>query len=82
MNNVDRAKQEFERIMRETEQRERRGQHLERLEQFDELFAEAKRLGLDEKTAWRIVEREPSDLKIGVLALIEEVGKRQRGSQA
>jgi hypothetical protein len=75
MNNAERAKEEFDRIMRKTEDRERRAKDLQGVERFDQLFKEAERRGIDQKTAWLIVERDPSDLKSGVLALIDEVRK-------
>jgi hypothetical protein len=77
MNNAERAKQEFERIMRETEDGERRANELLGIERFDQLFTEAERLGIDQKTACLIVEHDPGDLKSGVTALIAEVRKRQ-----
>jgi hypothetical protein len=76
MNNADRARDEFERIMRVTEERELLAKHLRGVEVFEELFHEAERFGIDRTIAWRIVERDPGDLKAGIMALIEEVRGR------
>ena len=80
MSNADRARDEFERIMKATEERELLAKRLRGVEVFEELFHEAERLGIVRKTAWRIIERDPSDLGSGVMALIEEVRKRRHRS--
>ena len=77
MNNLDRAKAEFERIMAEVEGQDSEARDLQGIERLEQLFAEAKRLGMDEKAAWKMVQGDPKGLKAGVITLFKEVYQRK-----
>ncbi len=70
---AERYQREFDDLMRRTELQATRAAHLQGVDNLEHLFEAARRAGIDQTAAWRIIERNQPDAKSGVLALIEAV---------
>jgi hypothetical protein len=76
LSDAERYQREFDDLMHRTQLQAARAAHLQGVDNLEQLFEAAKRAGLDQVAAWRIVERNQPDAKSGVLALIEAVRER------
>jgi len=78
MDDPERYQSEFDAIMRTTETLETRAKHLRGVENITDLVEAAKRVGINSATAWKIIEKDPTSPRVGILALIDEVRKQSR----
>ncbi len=78
MSDAERYQKEFDAILRDTQDKAKRAEHLQGVDRLDQLFARAAQLGIRREESWRIIEKTPADPKAGVLALIEEIKKRSK----
>jgi hypothetical protein len=73
---AERYQREFDELMRLTELRAQRAARLQGVGNLEQLFDAAKRVGINQISAWSIVERDPSDPKGGISALFDEIRAR------
>ncbi|MGA2716844.1 MAG: hypothetical protein ABSG41_27460 [Bryobacteraceae bacterium] len=73
---AERYQREFDEIMRRTELHAERAARLHGVDNLEQLFEAAKRVGIDQSSVWKIIERDPSDTKSGLLARIGEIRER------
>ena len=76
MKDVERYQKEFDRMLRETEEKAKRASYLQGVDRIEQLFDIAARLGISQAESWRIIEATPNSPKAGLLAFIQEIQAR------
>jgi hypothetical protein len=78
MSDAERYQKEFDAILRDTEDKAKRAEHLQGVDRIEQLFERAGQFGISQAESWRIIEKTPADPKAGISALIEEIRKRSK----